>query len=138
MNGKFIVAVVVVFIVWMLDGFIVHAALLKPEYMKLASLFRPESEGMTYFPWMLLGHLIFAVGFVWIYTRGKEAKPFLMQGLRYGFAISMVALMPTYLIYYAIQPMPGNVVALQIVYDTIGCMVTGVVVAWLYREPKKA
>jgi hypothetical protein len=138
MNGKFIVAVVVVFIVWMLDGFIVHAALLKPEYMKLASIFRPESEGMAYFPWMLLGHLIFATGFVWIYTRGKEAKPFLMQGLRYGFAISMVALIPTYLIYYAIQPMPGNVVALQIVYDTIGCMVTGVVVAWLYREPVKA
>jgi hypothetical protein len=108
MNGKFVVAVVVMFVAWMIEGFVVHAWLLKPEYMKVASLYRPEAEQMPYLPWMLLAHLLIAFAFVWIYVRGKEAKPWLAQGLRYGFLVSLLATTPTYLIYYAVQPLPGD------------------------------
>lgn len=138
MNGKFAIAVVVMFIAWMIEGFVVHGLILEPEYKKLVTLFRPEAEQAGQMPWMLLAHLILAIGFVWVYTKGREAKPFLVQGLRYGFGIALIAMVPTYLIYYSIQPMPGNVVAMQIVLDTIGSMLMGVIVAWLYREPAKA
>jgi hypothetical protein len=40
---------------------------------------------------------------------------------------------PTYLIYFAEQPLPGALVGKQIVLDAIGLMVFGIVVAWLYR-----
>jgi hypothetical protein len=133
MNGKFVVAVVVMFVAWMIEGFVVHAWLLKPEYMKVASLYRPEAEQMPYLPWMLLAHLLIAFAFVWIYVRGKEAKPWLAQGLRYGFLVSLLATTPTYLIYYAVQPLPGEIVVMQIVYDTIGTMLMGIIVAFLYR-----
>jgi len=135
MNGKFIIAVIVMFIAWMIEGFVVHGWLLRPEYMKLGSLFRPEAEQMGYFPWMLLGHVILAFAFVWIYVKGKEAKPYFAQGLRYGLMVSLLATTPTYLIYYAVQPLPGDLIVMQIVYDTIGSMVMGVVVAFIYREP---
>ena len=138
MNGKFVVAVVVMFIAWMAEGFVVHGLLIQPEYKKLGALFRTEEAQMGMMPFMLLAHLILAIGFVWIYTKGKEATPFLAQGLRFGFAVAMVALIPTYLIYSAIQPMPGNVVLMQIVLDTLGCMLMGVIVAFIYREPAKA
>jgi hypothetical protein len=138
MNGKFIIAVVVMFIAWMIEGFVVHAWLLKPEYMKVASLYRPEAEGMAYFPWMLLAHLILAFAFVWIYVKGKEAKPFLAQGLRFGLMVSLLSTTPTYLIYYAVQPLPSDLIVMQIVLDTIGTMILGVIVAWLYREPTAA
>jgi hypothetical protein len=137
-NGKFIVAVVVIFIAWMLGDFVVHAVLLKPEYMKLTGLFRPESEGGAYMPFMLLAHLLLSIAFVWIYTKGKEAKPFLAQGLRYGFVISLLATTPTYLIYYTISPYPPNVVVTQIVTETILCMLLGLIVAFIYREPATA
>ena len=135
---KFVIAVVVMFIAWMLEAFLVHGVILAPEYKQLAAIFRPEKDAEAMMPFMLLAHLILAIGFVWIYAKGREAKPFLAQGLRYGFAVALVAMVPTYLIYYAIQPMPGNVVAEQIVLDTIGTMIMGVLVAWLYRAPDTA
>jgi hypothetical protein len=138
MNGKFAIAVVVMFIGWLLEGFVVHGWILRQEYMQLANLFRPESEQANYFPWMLLAHLILAFAFVWIYTKGKEAKPWLSQGARFGLIVSLLATTPTYLIYFAIQPMPGNVVAMQIVLDTVGSMLMGVIVAFIYREPVAA
>jgi hypothetical protein len=55
---------------------------------------------------MLLAHVFLAVGFVWVYVKGKENKPFLIQGIRYGAAIAVLTTIPTYLIYYAVQPRP--------------------------------
>jgi hypothetical protein len=138
MNGKFIVAVIVIFIAWMLGDFVVHAVLLKPDYMKMAGMFRPEAESRAYMPWMLLAHLLLALALVWIYAKGKEAKPWLPQGLRYGFAASLLATTPTYLIYYSISPYPGDVVVTQIVTETILCLILGAIVAFIYRDPAAA
>ena len=138
MDKKFIIAVVVMFVACMLEGFVVHGGILAPEYAKLGSLFRPQSEAEGYFGFMILGHVALAIAFVWIYVRGKEAKPFFAQGLRYGLAMSLAAPTATYLIYYAVQPLPGMLVVSQIVLDTFGYMAMGVLVAWLYREPADA
>jgi len=40
---------------------------------------------------------------------------------------------PMYLIYYAVQPMPSALVYKQIVFDTLGVLLMGVVVAWLNK-----
>jgi hypothetical protein len=132
MNKKFIVSVVVMFVLSMLLGFVVHGVLLVQGYTA-TGLFRPEPEQMGYMPWMLLAHVFIAVGFVWIYLQGRDDKPFLAQGVRFGAAVAVLMTIPTYLIYYAVQPMPGMIVVQQIVYDTIGVIVMGVVVAWLNR-----
>ena len=80
---------------------------------------------------MLMAHVIMAIGFVWVYIKGKEDKPFLMQGIRFGLAIAVLMTIPTYLIYYAVQPMPAAIVCKQMVFDTMGVIFMGVVVAWL-------
>ena len=138
MDKKFVIAWVVMFIAAMLEGLVVHGIILEPEYLKLGSMMRPPKEQEAFFPYMILAHVILSLGFVWIYAKGKEARPFFAQGLRYGFAVSILATTPTYLIYYAVQPMPGTLVAMQICLDTIGMMILGVIVAWLYREPAPA
>jgi hypothetical protein len=71
--------------------------------------------------------------FVWIYARGVESKPWLAQGVRFGVAVALLTIVPTYIIYFAVQPMPGGVVIKQIVFDGILTIVLGVIVAWLYR-----
>jgi len=38
---------------------------------------------------MILAHVILAGAFVWIYSRGVEAKPWLAQGFRFGLAIAL-------------------------------------------------
>jgi hypothetical protein len=138
MNKKFFIAWVVIFIVWMVGSFIVHGTLLQADYAKLPNLFRPEADAQTYFPLMILAHVIMAGALAWIYARGAEAKPWLPQGLRFGAVIALLTIVPTYIIYYVVQPMPGMHVAKQIVFDGILMLVLGAVVAFLYRTPEPA
>lgn len=133
MNAKFLIAWLVVFIVWMAGGFVVHGQLLADEY-QATGLMRPVEEQQQYFVWMIVAHLVMAAAFVWIYARGKEAKPWLGQGLRFGLAVSLLAVVPIYLIYYAVQPLSGVLVIRQIAYDVIVTLVLGAVVAFLYRD----
>jgi len=110
-------------------GFVVHGMLLAPDYANLKSMFRPEAEMQALFAWMLVAHVLFGVAFAWIYMKGREDKPFLAQGARFGFAVAVLATVPTYLIYYVIEPWPAAVVVKQIIFDTIGVVVMGIVVA---------
>src|SRR4051812_16257635 len=107
MDRKFLISVAVIFVVSMLLGFVVHGLLLAPDYAQLPALFRTEKDQGGYFPYMLLAHVFLAAGFVWIYLQGKDDKPFLHQGVRYGLAVAALSTVPMYLIYYAVQPMPG-------------------------------
>lgn len=116
MNKKFLVAWLVVFVVWLVGGFVVHGVMLNTDYANLPDLFRSENEPQQYFPFMLLAHVLMAAAFVCIYTRGVESKPWLAQGLRFGLVIALLTTVPIYLIYYAVQPMPGMIVARQIVF----------------------
>ena len=134
MGKKFWISVVAMFVVSMLIGMVVHGMLLGPEYMKLTSLFRPEADQQKYFWAMLLAHVFIAVSFTWIYLRGRESRPFVGQGVRYGIAVALLTAVPVYLIYYAVQPMPLDLIVKQIVFDTLGYIVMGVVLAWINRD----
>ncbi len=133
MNKKLLLSVVVMFFMSMALGFLVHGFLLVQEYSQLTSLFRSQEDQGNHFPFMLLAHVFIAFGFAWIYIKGKEEKPFLTQGICYGTAIAVLTTIPTYLIYYAVQPMPGLLVLKQIIFDTIGVILMGIVVAWLNK-----
>ena len=133
MNKRFVVAWIVVFFAWFVGSFVVHGLLLRPDYMQLTALFRTESDQQRYFPLMILAHVILSGAFVWIYARGAETKPWLAQGLRFGFAVALLTVVPTYLIYFVVQPLPSNVVAKQIVFDGLLTLILGAIVAWLYR-----
>jgi hypothetical protein len=133
MNAKFLIAWLVILILWFAGGFIVHDMLLGADYAT-TNIMRPEAEMQQMMVWMIAAHVIMAGAFVWIYARGKEAKPWLGQGLRFGLAVALLAVVPIYLIYYVVQPLPGMLVVKQIVFDTIVTLVLGAVVAFLYRD----
>lgn len=134
MNKRFVIAWLATFVVWMVGSFIVHGALLQADYAALSSMFRPEKDAQPYLPFMLLAHVILSGAFVWIYARGVEAKPWLGQGIRFGLVVALLTVIPTYMIYYAVQPMPGMLVVKQIVFDGILLLVLGAVVAFMYRN----
>lgn len=134
MNKQLLIAWVVVFLVWFIGSFVVHGVLLRSDYMQLAGLFRTEDDQQKYFPLMLLAHVILSGAFVWIYARGVEAKPWVAQGVRFGVAVALLTIVPTYIIYFVVQPMPAGVVIKQIVFDGILMLILGMVVAWLYRD----
>ncbi|MFB3125629.1 MAG: hypothetical protein ACE1Z7_08635 [Woeseiaceae bacterium] len=137
MDKKFFISWVVIFVVSLLGGFVVHGVLLGADYAAQPNLFRPDAEAQNYFSFMLAAHIIMSGAFVWVYARGNENKPWLQQGLRYGVAIAFLVAVPTYMIHYAVQPMPGMLVVKQIIFDSALMVILGVVVAFL-NKPQTA
>ena len=133
MNKNFLGTWVVVFILWMAGSFLVHDTLLHNDYAAISSLFRSEADAQQHFPFMILAHVLLAGAFTWIYIRGHEAKPWLAQGLRFGFAVALLTVIPTYIIYYVVQPIPGMTVVKQIIFDSIVLLILGAVAAFMNR-----
>jgi len=133
MKGRFWTSVMAMFVVSMLLGFAVHGGLLANDYARLPSLMRPQEAAGAMFPYMILGHVFLALGFTWIYLKGREDKPWFPQGVRYGISIAVLTTVPTYLIYFAVMPFPSDLVAQQIVFDTISMVLMGIVIAWINR-----
>jgi len=132
MDKKFLVAWIVLFVLYMAGGIVVHGILLEPDYLA-TSVMRPEAESQKLMHWMALAHLSMAGAFVWIYARGAERdKPWLGQGLRYGLAVAAL-FVPIYVIYHVVQPTPGMLAVKQVVFETIMLLVLGAAVAFLYR-----
>jgi len=133
MSWKFAISVVVMFLMLFVLGWAGHSGLLKADYAQIQALMRPMPEVWVRFPFVLLAQLLTALAFTWIYLQGQEDKPWLPQGIRYGIAIAVLSTIATYLIYYAVQPMPGMLVLKQIIFDTIGVILMGIIVAWLNK-----
>ena len=138
MNAKFWMSAVLMGVLSLALGFVVHGWLLAPDYQRLSALFRGEADAQAFLPAMIVAHLLVGVGFTWIYLKGREAKPFLQQGVRFGLAVAVLTTIPKYLIYFAVQPMPGNIVVKQIVFDTIAMVIMGVACAWINQDRRRA
>ena len=135
MNRKFVVAWIVMFVAWMLGDMVVHGMLLGPEYQALAGkLFRTPEDSQPLFPLMILAHVLLAGAFTWIYAKGVEAREWLPQGLRYGLAVALLTVVPTYLIYYVVQPTPQALLIKQMAFSVVLTLLLGAIVAFLYRN----
>jgi hypothetical protein len=132
MDKRFFISGIVIGIASLLLGFLVHATLLAGDYQQLTGLFRGPEDAQKHFPFMLIAHFVLGFGFTWIYRKGVEPnKPAIGQGIRFGLAVAVLMTIPTYLIYYAVQPMPGMVAFKQIVFDVISMILLGILAALL-------
>ena len=96
----------------LLLGFIVHGVLLAPDYAALGEMFRGADDGRHHAHWLVLAHVLTGYAMTWIYARGfPDSRPSATQGLRFGLAMALFSTVPGYLVYYAVQPLPGALVA---------------------------
>lgn len=117
--------------------FLIHGVLLHDDYTKLVNtgIFRSEAEAHGIFHFMILANILIGFAFAWIYMQGiTSGESWLKQGLRFGLAVACVSTIPTYLIYYVIQPMPGMLVGKQIVFDTLAMLINGMVAAFINKD----
>jgi hypothetical protein len=132
MNRKFLISAAVMFLMAWALGFLVHEGLLGADYAKTAGM-RPPAEAQRLMHFIILAHALFGVAFAWVYVQGKEDKPWLAQGVRYGIAIACLTVIPTYLIYHVVTPVPFDLAFKQIVFDTVRVVLMGIVLAWMNR-----
>ena len=133
MNKKFVISAIVMFVLGMGLGFFVHGMLLYGDYARLPNVMRPPADAQAKMPLMVLAYISWALAFTWIYVKGKEDKPWLAQGARYGLAIAFLTAVPTYLIYHVVSQFPLELAVKQIVFDSISIVVMGIVLAWINR-----
>jgi hypothetical protein len=133
MTKKFGIAVAVAFVMFSGLGYLVHGYILADAYGHYPDLWRTVTDSSKHMPFILIANVTMAIPFVWIYERGRQDKPFMGQGLRYG--IAMAALVPAgkFITYYAIQPISHELALHQILFDGVAIILTAVVVARIYK-----
>jgi hypothetical protein len=131
-NTRILLAIVVVFILSSVFGSLIHAMLLKDDYASVASLYRSAQD--TKFLLIFVSNLSFAIGSVWLYAHGVEDKPWLGQGVRFGIAVWLVLAVPSFLIAYAVQPMPETLVWKQLAFEFVNKIVLGIITAAVVRK----
>ncbi|HEY8186924.1 MAG TPA: hypothetical protein VIF64_12685 [Pyrinomonadaceae bacterium] len=128
---KLVPTMIVVFIVANIFGFFIHAVLLKTDYLPVSGYYRPRGEEKMLF--ISLAYLSFAIGSVWVYAKGVEKKSWLGQGIRFGIAMWLILAVPSFLIAYGVQPVPGMLVMKQVLYEGADKILLGIITAVLYR-----
>src|SRR5215212_1159614 len=99
MSRKCIISAVVMFVMSWALSFVVHALLLGADYAVTPGM-RPPAEAQKIIGYLILAQAIFGAAFAWVYYQGREDKPCLTQGLRFGLAMAALTVIPTYLIYH--------------------------------------
>jgi hypothetical protein len=133
MTSKCIISALAMFVLTFALSFVVHGVLLQGDYMQMQRWMRPQADAHSMILWMVVAHAVFGLAFAWIYYQGREDKPWLAQGVRFGLAVAALAIVPIYLIYHVVTPVPLAVAIKQIVFDTIRVVIMGVAVAWINR-----
>jgi hypothetical protein len=129
MSRTFWISVIAMFVVGMGLSFFNHGVLLYGDYARLPNVMRPPAETQAKMPLMVLAYVSIALAFTWIYLKGRENKPWLAQGARYGVAVALLTALPTSLIYHVVSQFPLDLAVKQIVLDSITWIVMGIVLA---------
>src|SRR4030042_1308225 len=127
---RFIIASVVVYVVFIVLDFIIHGIILSDTYKALSGIGRPD---MMSFMWIFYAAgLLFAFLFVYIFIKGYEGKG-ILEGARYGIIIGLLIYVVGMFGQYAMYPLPLTLVIQWFVYGMIECVIGGIVAASLYK-----
>ena len=134
MDRKFVLAALCAFAAAFVLGFFFHGVLLYREYDALKAVYRGPELKPLLFSLLILAQLIMATAMVAIYRFGRQDRPFLGQGARFGLLIACASVIPCYLIGYVVTNIPATLAIKQIVLETVTVTTMGIVVAWFHRK----
>ncbi len=128
---RFLLAFLAAFVFIFFWGWLYNGVLLKDIYVQTSSLWRPQSETMSLFHWIILGQAILVFAFVMIYASGFAGGG-IAAGIRLGIMVEILAI-GARLMMYAVQPLPGKLVLYWSVGGLIEMIVTGAIVGAIYK-----
>ena len=133
MDTKFVLATASAFAASFVLSFFFHGVMLAADYTALPAVYRGPQFRPGLFSLIILAQLMMAAAMVAIYRYGREQRPFLGQGIRFGLLAAALSVIPCYMVGYAVTNIPGALAVKQIVSETIIVVAMAVVVAWFYR-----
>lgn len=129
-------AIVAAYIVLMGTNYLIHQVLLMPDYDANPLSHRATEAIMHRFWVMAIGQFLFAALFAYIYARGAENKPWVMQGIKYGILMTFFIVIPVSLNEYAVYLIPHIVAIKWMCFEGVQMILLGLVVAGICQGNK--
>jgi hypothetical protein len=131
---KLVIASVATFVILMATNYLVHSIWLMPDYDAIPLSHR-SPWGIQHRFWALVvGQVFFSVMFAYIYTRGRENKAWIEQGIRYGILMALVTVVPSSLSEYTVYIIPYRLAIKWMVAGGIQLVLAGLVVAAIFKD----
>lgn len=138
---KLIIAVLAVFVLLEVTGYLIHSVLLASTYMEeaISKAFRPMAEMQAKMWRMWIADFVFSFFFVFIFIKGYQNKG-IMEGVRYGVYIALFMNFSASVAQNVVYPIPFTLALQWFIYGSIQMVLIGVVTAYLYKpaEAKSA
>ena len=138
---KLIGATVAVFVILFVAGFLLHGVWLGATYREMRDSgfsFRPE-EAMRHRLWLIwVSDALYSILFVWVYANGREEKPWVGQGIRYGVLMTLFTVMPSTINDYVVYNLPHRLVLHWIIAGLITLILMGLAVAAILKKSSAA
>jgi hypothetical protein len=123
----FIAAYVFIFF-W---GWLLNGIVLKDVYAETPTLWRPQSEMMALFHWIIMGQALIVFAFVMIYACGFAGGG-IAAGIRLGILLEIAAI-GMRMGFYAVQPVPGKLIVYGSISGLIEMVIVGAIVGAIYK-----
>jgi len=105
---RFILAFIAAYIFIFFWGWLLNGIFLKDVYAQTPNLWRPQSEMMSLFHWIIIGQALIVFAFVMIYASGFAGGG-VMAGIGLGVLLEIAAI-GMRLGFYAVPPFPGKLI----------------------------
>jgi hypothetical protein len=128
---RFIIAFISAYIFMFLWGWLLNSVLLKDVYAETPNLWRPQSEMMSLFHWIIIGQALLIFAFIAIYASGFAGGG-VMAGIRLGILLEIAAI-GMRLIVYAVQPFPGKLIGYASISGLMEMIIIGAIVGAIYK-----
>lgn len=127
---KFLIAFVVLYIVFNLLGLLIHVVLLSADYQQLENVWRSD---MNKYMWVsYVTGAFYCFFFVFIFARGQENKG-IIEGVRYGLIIWAFYSIPVLYNQFMVYPLPYNLILKWLFSDLVLVVILGILTALLYK-----
>ncbi|MGH9775687.1 MAG: hypothetical protein ACRD50_12145 [Candidatus Acidiferrales bacterium] len=138
MNAKRLLgAIFAGFVILFMGGFVVHAVWLAPVYESMRALgfsFRPKADFAHKFWIIVVSDLLYTALFAWVYVRGREDKPWLGQGVRFGVLMTLFTVVPSALNDYMSYDLPYTLALKWMAAGLLVLVLMGIAVAGICKK----
>lgn len=133
--------IVVAFLVAQVFAVVIHGFILSADYEPFeGTLLRASGTGTP--PWQMIFlpavHLSLIAPLVWVYGRLRLGGSTTVRGLKLGVLGWAMGQLPVWLLWFAQQPWPGNLVLKQLGLELLASLAIGMTIAAVAHVPTPA
>jgi hypothetical protein len=128
---RFILPFIAAYVFIFFWGWLLNGILLKDIYAETPNLWRPQSEMMSLFHWIIIGQALIVFSFVMIYATGFAGGG-VGAGVRLGILLEIAGI-GMRMGFYAVQPIPGKLILYGSAAGLIEMVIVGAMVGAIYK-----